>query len=83
MDTPTLGVVADTLLLKDFVGGFVLVVREKVTTHGDIERAMQSVQLADSKVLGFLKVGCELRRKGYRSRRFGYNGYSGGYYYKY
>ena len=33
MDTPPLGVVADTLLLKDFVGGFVLVVRERITTH--------------------------------------------------
>ncbi len=79
MDTPPLGVVADTLLLKEFVGGYVLVVREKVTTHGDIERALQSVRLADSKVLGFLKVGCEMRGKGYK--KLGYNGY--GYYYKY
>ena len=36
MDTPPLGVVADTLLLKEFVAGYVLVVREKITTHGDI-----------------------------------------------
>lgn len=81
MDTPPLGVVADTLLLKEFVGGYVLVVREKVTSHGDIERALQSVRLADSKVLGFLKVGCEMRSKGYK--KLGYNGYGGSYYYKY
>ena len=76
MDTPPLGVVADTLLLKDYVGGYVFVVREKVTTHGDIERALQSIKIADTKVIGFLKVGCDMRsKKGYK--KFGYNyGYS-------
>ncbi len=79
MDTPPLGVVADTLLLKDFVAGYVLVVREKVTTHGDIENALQNVRLADSKVLGFLKVGCSTRGKGYKSRKYNYN-YNNYYY---
>lgn len=82
MDTPPLGVVADTLTMKDLVGGYVLVVREKVTSHGDIERALQSVQLADSKVLGFLKVGCEIRSKRYGKKyNYGYN--YGGTYYRY
>lgn len=74
MDTPPLGVVADTLLLKDFVAGYVMVIRERVTTHGDIENALQNIHLADSKVLGFLKVGCSMRGKGY---------YKGRKYYKY
>ncbi|WP_316607425.1 CpsD/CapB family tyrosine-protein kinase [uncultured Ruminococcus sp.] len=85
MDTPPLGVVADTLTMKDLVGGFVLVVREKVTSHGDIERALQSVRLADSKVLGFLKVGCELRSKRY-GKKYNYNysyNYNSNYYYRY
>ena len=83
MDTPPLGVVTDTLLLKDFVGGYVMVVREKVTSHGDIERALQSVKLADTKVLGFLKVGCEMRSKGYGYKKFRYrSNYSYNYYYK-
>lgn len=79
MDTPPLGVVADTLLLKDYVGGYVMVVREKVTTHGDIENALQNIRLADSKVLGFLKVGCALHNKGYKGRKYNY-GYSNYYY---
>ena len=84
MDTPPLGVVADTLLLKDLVAGYVLVVREKVTTHGDIERALQNVKLADSKVLGFLKVGCTLRSKGYGYNKYrNRNNYNYNYYYKY
>ena len=81
MDTPPLGVVTDTLLLKDFVGGYVMVVREKVTSHGDIERALQSIKLADTKVLGFIKVGCEMRSRGYGYNKFRYrSNYSYNYY---
>ena len=86
MDTPPMGVVADTLLLKEYVGGYVLVVRERITTHGDIERALQNIHLADSKVLGFLKVGCEMRNKGYgyKKYRYRYNyNYNYNYYYRY
>ena len=80
MDTPPLGVVADTLLLKDYVAGYVFVVREKVTTHGDIERAMRNIKIADSRILGFLKVGCDMRsKKGYK--KFGHNKYYGYSYY--
>ena len=85
MDTPPLGVVADTLLLKDFVGGYVLVVRERITTHGDIERALQNIHLADSRVLGFLKVGCDMRARGYGYKKYRYRyryGYRYGYGYK-
>lgn len=82
MDTPPLGVVTDTLLLKDQVGGYVMIVRERVTSHGDIERALQSIKLADTKVLGFLKVGCEMRSKGYGYNKYRYR-YNYNYYYKY
>lgn len=81
MDTPPLGVVADTLLLKDYVAGYTLVVRERVTTHGDIERAIQNVKLADSRILGFLKVGCSLHaHSGYKKYRYHYNYNYYGYY---
>ena len=88
LDTPPLGVVADTLTLKDLIGGYVLVVRERVTSHGDIEHALQSIKLADSRVLGFLKVGCEMRSKGYGYKRYRYRyryhyRYNYGYNYNY
>ena len=84
LDTPPLGVVADTLLLKDFVGGYVLVIRERVTTHGDIERALQSIRLADSRALGFLKVGCAMRSRGYGYKKYRYRyGYRYRYNYRY
>lgn len=68
-DTPPIGVVADALLLKDLVAGFVIVIRERSTTHGDVQNVLESVKLADTKILGFIKVGCisnkKLGRRGY------------------
>ena len=57
-DTPPIGVVSDALLLKDLIAGFVVVLRERSTTHGDIQNLLDSAKLADCKLLGFVKVGC-------------------------
>lgn len=73
-DTPPIGVVADALLLKDHVAGFVVVVRERSTTHGDLHKLLDSIKLADAKTLGLLEVGCVSSTK--RNK----NGY---YYYQY
>ena len=73
-DTPPIGVVSDALLLKDLIAGFVVVLRERSTTHGDVQNIMDSMKLADAKILGFVKVGCTSNKK--RSRR-------GYYYYQY
>ena len=73
-DTPPVGVVSDALLLKDLVSGFVVVIRERSTTHGDFQNLLDSAKLADCKLLGIIKVGCIGSRK--RSRR-------GYYYYQY
>ncbi len=73
-DTPPIGVVADALLLKDLVAGFVVVLRERSTTHGDIQNLLDSASLADCKLLGFIKVGCSNNKK--RGKR-------GYYYYQY
>lgn len=68
-DTPPIGVVADALLLKDLIAGYVMVVHERSTTHGDVQKIIESVKLADSKVLGMVKVGCtytdKLNRRSY------------------
>lgn len=74
IDTPPIGVVADALLLKDLIAGFVVVLRERSTTHGDLQKLLDSVKLADSKVLGMITVGCSMSKK--RSKK-------GYYYYQY
>ena len=73
-DTPPIGVVSDALLLKDLIAGFVVVLRERSTTHGDIQNLLDSAKLADCKLLGFVKVGCV------SNKRRGKRGY---YYYQY
>ncbi len=73
-DTPPIGVVSDALLLKDLIAGFVVIVRERSTTHGDLQKLIDSVNLADSKVLGLVEVGCSTNSK---------RGKKGYYYYQY
>lgn len=73
-DTPPIGVVADALLLKDMLAGYVLVVRERVTTHGDLQKLLDSIKLADSKALGLIEVGSTISSK---------RGKKGYYYYQY
>lgn len=63
LDTPPIGVVSDALLLKDLIAGFVVVIREGSTSHGDISDLLDSIKLADSKMLGFVKVGCNVSKK--------------------
>ncbi len=73
-DTPPIGVVSDALLLKDLIAGFVVIVRERSTTHGDLQKLIDSIKLADSKVLGLVEVGCSVNHK---------RGKKGYYYYQY
>lgn len=65
LDTPPIGVVTDALLLKEYVAGYVMIIRERVTTHGDINKTLQFMQIMDAPILGFLKVGCVGRRSKY------------------
>lgn len=74
-DTPPIGVVADALLLKDLVAGYVVVLRERSTTHGDIQNILDSMKLADAKILGFIKVGCITGRKRGRKNYYYYQYY--------
>ena len=74
-DTPPIGVVTDALLLKDLVAGFVVVLRERSTTHGDVQNILDSMKLADAKILGFVKVGCITGRKRGRKNYYYYQYY--------
>lgn len=76
VDTPPIGLVTDALMLKERITGYVVVIRERSTTHGDVENLVQSINLAGSRILGFLKVGCTTPS----GKRKGKKGY--GYYYR-
>ena len=76
IDSPPIGVVADALMIKNTVAGYIVVLRERSTTHGEIEKIMSNFKLADAKVLGFLKVGCDAKaRKSYKNGYYSYQYY--------
>lgn len=74
LDTPPIGLVTDALMLKDYIAGYVVVIRERSTTHGDIEKLIRNIKLTDSQILGFLEVGCKVQ-DGKRRSKVGYNYY--------
>lgn len=74
LDTPPIGLVTDALMLKDYIAGYVVVIRERSTTHGDIEKLIRNIKLTDSQILGFLEVGCKVQ-DGKRRGKVGYNYY--------
>lgn len=54
IDTPPLNVVTDATVLSQRVSGTVVVVREGVTHHRDVQDAIGKLEFANAKVLGFI-----------------------------
>lgn len=75
IDTPPINVVTDSQLMNLSVAGTLFVVREKYTTHNELQKALKSIKMANGKVLGFIKAGCGGKRK---NRNYdGYYNYAG------
>lgn len=81
LDTPPVNVVSDALLMNDIAAGIVLVVKEDSTSHPALKDALRSIEMANGKVLGFIKVGCNAKAsKSYKSYKYGkYGEYGYGY----
>ncbi len=73
IDTPPVNVVSDSQLFNDLVAGIVFVIRDDVTTHTDLERALKNIKLANGKVLGFIKAACKTSGSGSTYRKSYYN----------
>ena len=54
IDTPPLNVVSDAVLMKDAIGGIVLVVRYASTTYEKISTCVNEIEFADAELLGFV-----------------------------
>ena len=74
IDTPPVDIVIDSQLLNKMISGIVFIVKENSTQHPDIKRCLNKVQLADGKVIGFIKTSCQPKEK--RSYKSGYNKYN-------
>lgn len=73
IDTPPVNVVSDSQLYNELVAGIVFVIRDEVTTHNDLQRAMKSIELANGKVLGFIKTACKTTGGGSTYKKSYYN----------
>lgn len=74
LDTPPINVVTDTMALSTKVDGVVMVVKEGVTTHPELRRALASLEFVQARVLGI--VLNEVKRKGgFRYGQYGQYGY--------
>ena len=59
IDTPPVNVVSDSQLYNSLTAGIVFILRDGYTTHNDLQRALNSIALANGKVLGFIKTACQ------------------------
>lgn len=76
IDTPPVNIVSDALLLNSLSVGILFVVREGVSNHTEIAEALGKIEMAQGKVLGFLKADCDFKSKsGYSYNKYKYNAY--------
>lgn len=76
IDTPPVNVVSDSQLYNSLAVGIVFVIRDNVTTHTDLQRALRSISMANGKVLGFIKTACQTTGGAsgyYKSYNYSYN----------
>lgn len=54
VDTPPLNVVSDGLVFTDVLNGILLVVRHRKTSYSEISEAVNSIELSNANLLGFI-----------------------------
>ncbi len=80
VDMPPVNVVSDALLLTPVSAGMLFVIRDNYTKHGDIQSALSQIELANGKVLGFIKTCCKQKSGGgYYGKGYNYGGYGYGH----
>ncbi len=75
LDTPPSMVVADAMAVAPLTAGIVLVIREGVTIHPNLEKTLAHMEFAGIKVLGMVLNGAGVVRKkygGYRNYHYSY-----------
>ncbi|MGN0587010.1 MAG: polysaccharide biosynthesis tyrosine autokinase [Oscillospiraceae bacterium] len=80
LDTPPVNVVTDSQLMNDIVAGMIFVIKESSTTHPDIQEAAGKIDLANGKILGFVKTFCFAGKSGRYGKK--YSSYKYKYEYK-
>ena len=72
VDTSPLNSVSDALAMASLADGMLLVVRENKTTVNDIEKAVNSIKMANGKIMGFILTDVDSSGGGYGYGKYGY-----------
>lgn len=81
-DTPPVTVVTDAAALSPSVDGVIIVVRQNYTDHESLATAVNLLNIANAKILGFFVNDVQNNRVGYSYNRYRYK-YGSKYSYKY
>lgn len=73
LDSPPINLVTDGIILASKTAGVVLVSRQNTTTMASIEKAVEAVNFANSKVLGFIINDVDTRAGNYYYYNYNYN----------
>lgn len=69
VDLPPVTSVPDASILSKYMDGYLLAVRQRQTRHRDVVQMLKQLQIADGKLLGFVTIGGEARKKYYSYKR--------------
>ena len=76
IDTPPVDIVIDSQLMNKMISGILFIVKENSTMHPDIKRSLKKIEMAEGKVIGFIKTSCEIKQKRGYGKGKSYNNYN-------
>ncbi len=83
IDTPPVGIVADACVIGSMTHGVLFLVRQNVTERDSVEQGIKQLELAGTKLLGFVLNGVDREgKKRYSNKKYKYK-YKYGYGYEY
>lgn len=72
IDTSPLNTVSDSLAIASVADGMILVARENKTTVNDIDKAVNSIKMANGQIMGFILTDVDPSGGGYGYGKYGY-----------
>ena len=72
IDTSPINTVSDSLAMASIADGMILVARQNKTTVNDIDKAVNSIRMANGQIMGFILTDVDSSGGGYGYGKYGY-----------
>ena len=85
IDLPPINLVSDALVAGKYVDGIVFIVRQNYNSRQSLDDAINQFKFINTKLLGFVMTGSEVKKKNYKKygNKYGYYKHGQGYGYGY